>query len=147
MENKRLYSPKQIKDTLDKHGFKFSKSLGQNFLIDGNIVRKIVHESSITKDDFVLEIGPGMGTLTEELALNARRVVAMELMCVCQAIDLRGDKGLGKGTKAAYDTLRKLVAPLEEDRPLYEDINKSESIIIDESLIQNVEKEVGCLEF
>lgn len=79
MENKRLYSPKQIKDTLDKHGFKFSKSLGQNFLIDGNIVRKIVHESSITKDDFVLEIGPGMGTLTEELALNARRVVAVEL--------------------------------------------------------------------
>ena len=79
MENKRLYSPKQIQDTLDKHGFKFSKSLGQNFLIDGNIVRKIVREANITKDDYVLEIGPGIGTLTEELALNAKKVVAVEL--------------------------------------------------------------------
>ena len=79
MENKRLYSPKQIQETLDKHGFKFSKSLGQNFLIDGNIVRKIVREANITKDDYVIEIGPGMGTLTEELALNAKKVVAVEL--------------------------------------------------------------------
>ena len=79
MENKRLYSPSQIKETLDKYGFKFSKSLGQNFLIDGNIVRKIVREANITKDDYVLEIGPGMGTLTEELALSAKKVVAVEL--------------------------------------------------------------------
>lgn len=79
MENKRLYSPKQIKETLDRYGFTFSKSLGQNFLIDGNIVRKIVKEANITKDDYVLEIGPGMGTLTEELALNAKKVVAVEL--------------------------------------------------------------------
>ena len=79
MENKRLYSPSQIKETLDKYGFKFSKSLGQNFLIDGNIVRKIVREANITKEDYVLEIGPGMGTLTEELALNAKKVVAVEL--------------------------------------------------------------------
>lgn len=79
MENKRLYSPQKIKETLDKHGFKFSKSLGQNFLIDGNVVRKIASEANITKDDYVLEIGPGMGTLTEELALNAKKVVAVEL--------------------------------------------------------------------
>lgn len=79
MENKRLYSPNKIRETLDKYGFKFSKSLGQNFLIDGNVVRKIVREAEITKDDYVLEIGPGMGTLTEELALNAKKVVAIEL--------------------------------------------------------------------
>ena len=79
MENKRLYSPKYVKDLLNKYGFKFSKSLGQNFLIDGNIVRKIVREAGITSDDYVLEVGPGMGTLTEELALNAKKVVAVEL--------------------------------------------------------------------
>lgn len=79
MENKRLYSPSHVKEVLSRHGFKFSKALGQNFLIDGNIVRKIVSESNITKDDYVLEIGPGMGTLTEELALNAKKVIAVEL--------------------------------------------------------------------
>lgn len=79
LENKRLYSPNKIKETLDRYGFKFSKSLGQNFLIDGNVVRKIVKEAGITKDDYVLEIGPGMGTLTEELAINAKKVVAIEL--------------------------------------------------------------------
>ncbi len=79
MEDKRLYSPSYVKEILNRFGFKFSKSLGQNFLIDGNIVRKIVEESNITKDDNVLEIGPGMGTLTEELALKAKKVVAIEI--------------------------------------------------------------------
>ena len=79
MEDKRLYSPSHVKEVLGRHGFKFSKALGQNFLIDGNIVRKIVSESNITKDDYVLEIGPGMGTLTEELALRAKKVIAVEL--------------------------------------------------------------------
>lgn len=79
MEDKRLYSPSYVKEILNRFGFKFSKSLGQNFLIDGNIVRKIVEESNITKEDNVLEIGPGMGTLTEELALKAKKVVAIEI--------------------------------------------------------------------
>ncbi|MDD2447432.1 MAG: 16S rRNA (adenine(1518)-N(6)/adenine(1519)-N(6))-dimethyltransferase RsmA [Tissierellia bacterium] len=79
MENKRLYSPTHIKNTLDKYGFRFSKSLGQNFLIDGNIVRKIVEEAGINKETLVLEIGPGIGTLTEELAINAKKVVTVEL--------------------------------------------------------------------
>ncbi len=79
MKDKRLYSPKYIREILDKYGFEFSKSLGQNFLIDGNIVRKIGQEGNITKEDYVLEIGPGIGTLTEELALNAKKVVAVEL--------------------------------------------------------------------
>ena len=79
MEDKRLYSPKYIKEILERHGFRFSKSLGQNFLIDGNIVRKIVSEGNITAEDYVIEIGPGMGTLTEELALRAKKVVAIEI--------------------------------------------------------------------
>lgn len=79
MNNKRLYSPKRLKEILGKYNFKFSKSLGQNFLIDGNIVRKIVESAEITKEDYVLEVGPGMGTLTEELALNAKKVLAVEI--------------------------------------------------------------------
>ncbi|QQY79886.1 dimethyladenosine transferase [Keratinibaculum paraultunense] len=79
MNNRRLYSPKYVKEILDKYGFKFSKSLGQNFLIDGNIVRKISQIANITDKDCVLEIGPGIGTLTEELALNAKKVVAVEI--------------------------------------------------------------------
>lgn len=79
MEDNRLYSPRYIKYIMDKYGFRFSKSLGQNFLIDGNIVRNIVKGADITEEDYVLEIGPGIGTLTEELALNAKKVVAVEL--------------------------------------------------------------------
>ncbi|NLV75394.1 MAG: 16S rRNA (adenine(1518)-N(6)/adenine(1519)-N(6))-dimethyltransferase RsmA [Tissierellia bacterium] len=79
MMNKRLYSPKYVKEILNKHEFEFSKSLGQNFLIDGNIVRKISQVGEITDEDYVLEIGPGIGTLTEELALNAKKVVAVEI--------------------------------------------------------------------
>ena len=79
MENKRLYSPSYIKEILNRHDFRFTKSLGQNFLIDGNIVRGIVENSGITEEDYILEIGPGIGTLTEELSLNAKRVVAIEI--------------------------------------------------------------------
>lgn len=77
--DKRLYMPSYVKDILKEYGFKFSKSLGQNFLIDGNIVKGIVEKANITKDDYVLEIGPGIGTLTEELALNAKKVISVEL--------------------------------------------------------------------
>lgn len=100
--------------------------------------------SSANQEDHV-----SMGTIaarkTREILNNARRVVAMELMCACQAIDMRGDKGLGKGTQAAYNTIRHLVPTLNEDRPLYEDINKCESVLIDESLVKNVEGKVGIL--
>ena len=79
MEDKRLYSPSYVKEILGKYNFKFSKSLGQNFLIDGNIVRSIVEKAKITKDDYVLEIGPGIGTLTEELAIKAKKVIGVEI--------------------------------------------------------------------
>ena len=78
MDNKRLYTPSTIKEILNRHGFTMTKALGQNFLIDGNTVRGIVQGSGVTKEDRVLEIGPGIGTLTEELALEAKSVLAVE---------------------------------------------------------------------
>ncbi|MGO1580649.1 MAG: 16S rRNA (adenine(1518)-N(6)/adenine(1519)-N(6))-dimethyltransferase RsmA [Peptoniphilaceae bacterium] len=75
----RLYKPHVVSELLNKYGFRFSKSLGQNFLIDGNIVRKIADSSEVTEKDNVLEIGPGIGTLTEELSLRAKKVVAIEI--------------------------------------------------------------------
>ena len=77
MEN-RLYQSSYLAEILKKFNFSFSKSLGQNFLIDGNIVKNIVEKSGITDEDIALEIGPGFGTLTEELALNAKKVIAIE---------------------------------------------------------------------
>ncbi|HLR21490.1 MAG TPA: 16S rRNA (adenine(1518)-N(6)/adenine(1519)-N(6))-dimethyltransferase RsmA [Tissierellaceae bacterium] len=79
MSKDRLYSPRYVKRIIDKYDFRFSKSLGQNFLIDGNIVGNIVESANITKSDYVLEIGPGIGTLTEELARKAKKVVAIEI--------------------------------------------------------------------
>lgn len=79
MNEKRLYSPSYIREILDEYGFRFTKSLGQNFLIDGNIVRKICDEGHVNKEDDILEIGPGIGTLTEELSIRANKVVAVEI--------------------------------------------------------------------
>ncbi|MDO5027041.1 MAG: 16S rRNA (adenine(1518)-N(6)/adenine(1519)-N(6))-dimethyltransferase RsmA [Tissierellia bacterium] len=79
MKRDRLYSPKVIKSILKEFDFNFSKGLGQNFLIDGNVVRTIRESAQVTKDDYVLEIGPGFGTLTEELLMHAKKVVAVEI--------------------------------------------------------------------
>ena len=79
MEDRRLYSPGYLKEILENHGFEFTKSLGQNFLIDGNIVRAIVEGSNIDKNDQVVEVGPGVGTLTEELSNKAREVLSIEI--------------------------------------------------------------------
>ena len=78
MDSKRLYTPSRIKEILNHHGFTMTKSLGQNFLIDGNTVRGIVDGAGISKEDRILEIGPGIGTLTEELALRGKSVLAIE---------------------------------------------------------------------
>lgn len=79
MKDKRLYTPSHLKDILYGHGFRFTKSLGQNFLIDGNIVRGIVENSGITEESKVLEVGPGVGTLTEELGMKAGKVLSIEI--------------------------------------------------------------------
>ncbi len=79
MDEKKLYSPKIMKEILDRHGFEFSKSLGQNFLIDGNIINKIVDAAGIDDNTGVVEIGPGFGTLTQGLCNKAKKVVAIEI--------------------------------------------------------------------
>jgi 16S rRNA (adenine1518-N6/adenine1519-N6)-dimethyltransferase len=73
-----LTSPKIIKEILEKHKAKANKILGQNFLIDRNILNKIISASDIKKTDTVLEVGPGVGTLTQELAKYAKQVIAVE---------------------------------------------------------------------
>lgn len=74
-----LGNPKNTIEILNKYHFVFQKKFGQNFLIDTHVLDKIVHAADITKDDFVLEIGPGIGTLTQYLCEHAREVVAVEI--------------------------------------------------------------------
>lgn len=73
-----LTSPKIIKNFLLKYGSRPSKGLGQNFLIDENILKKIIKSADIKPDDVILEVGPGIGTLTVELAKKARKIIAVE---------------------------------------------------------------------
>ncbi|MEI7424890.1 MAG: 16S rRNA (adenine(1518)-N(6)/adenine(1519)-N(6))-dimethyltransferase RsmA [Candidatus Staskawiczbacteria bacterium] len=73
-----LTSPKIIKELLSKYETRPSKGLGQNFLIDKNVLRKIIEASNIKNDETILEVGPGLGVLTKELALKAGEVVAVE---------------------------------------------------------------------
>lgn len=75
----RLSSHRATKDIVDKHGFKFSKSLGQNFLIDNNVIDKIIDGARVKEGDKVIEVGPGIGTLTREMAKRAEKVVAVEI--------------------------------------------------------------------
>ena len=74
-----LGNPKYTIEVLQKYDFVFQKRFGQNFLIDSHVLEKIMDASQITKEDFVLEIGPGMGTMTQYLAEAAREVAAVEI--------------------------------------------------------------------
>lgn len=74
-----LGNPTNTIAVLNRYGFSFQKKFGQNFLIDENVVEKIARDAGVTKDDFVLEIGPGIGTMTQILCENAREVVAVEI--------------------------------------------------------------------
>jgi 16S rRNA (adenine1518-N6/adenine1519-N6)-dimethyltransferase len=74
-----LGNPKNTIEVLNKYKFIFQKKFGQNFLIDTHVLDKIILAADITKEDFVLEIGPGIGTLTQYLCENAREVVAVEI--------------------------------------------------------------------
>ena len=75
----KLSNPQKTIEVLQKYNFTFQKKFGQNFLIDPHVLDKIIAAAEITKDDFVLEIGPGIGTLTQYLAEAAREVVAVEI--------------------------------------------------------------------
>ncbi|MCI5639935.1 MAG: 16S rRNA (adenine(1518)-N(6)/adenine(1519)-N(6))-dimethyltransferase RsmA [Lachnospiraceae bacterium] len=71
--------PQNTIEVLQKHDFHFQKKFGQNFLIDTHVLEKIVQAAGVTKDDFVLEIGPGIGTMTQYLCESAREVMAVEI--------------------------------------------------------------------
>ena len=74
-----LGNPKNTIEIIQKYGFNFQKKFGQNFLIDTHVLDKIIEESGITKEDCVLEIGPGIGTMTQYLCENAGEVIAVEI--------------------------------------------------------------------
>ena len=77
--NEKLSDPKKTIEDIQKYQFAFQKRFGQNFLIDAHVLEKIVSAAGITKDDCVLEIGPGIGTMTQYLAESAGQVIAVEI--------------------------------------------------------------------
>ncbi|MEB7422931.1 16S rRNA (adenine(1518)-N(6)/adenine(1519)-N(6))-dimethyltransferase RsmA [Staphylococcus arlettae] len=79
MEMKDIATPSRTKALLNQYGFDFKKSLGQNFLIDVNIIHKIIDASDIDEHTGIIEIGPGMGSLTEQLAKHAQKVLSFEI--------------------------------------------------------------------
>lgn len=89
--------PQNTIAVLQKYNFNFQKKFGQNFLIDTHVLEKIIEASGITKEDFVLEIGPGIGTMTQYLCESAREVVAVEIDK--NLIPILGD------TLSAYDNV------------------------------------------
>lgn len=106
-----LGNPKNTIEVLQKYNFNFQKKFGQNFLINTGILEEIIEAAEITKDDFVLEIGPGIGTMTQYLCESAREVVAVEI-----------DKNLIpilQDTLSAYDNVEVI-----NDDILKVDINK-----------------------
>ena len=98
MKEPTLGNPQNTIEVLQKYNFVFQKKFGQNFLIDTHVLDKIIAAAEITKDDFVLEIGPGIGTMTQYLCENARQVIAVE-------IDTNLIPIL-KDTLSAYDNVR-----------------------------------------
>ena len=78
-EKMKLYAPSTIREIKEKHGFRLSKSLGQNFLTDKNIIDEIVASAQINPNDLVVEIGPGIGVITTEAAKYAKKVIAVEI--------------------------------------------------------------------
>src|SRR5690606_32974232 len=77
--HKDIATPVRTKEILEKYGFSFKKSLGQNFLIDPNILRNIVSHANLTENSGATEVGAGIGALTEHLAREAKKVVSFEI--------------------------------------------------------------------
>lgn len=73
------YSPKKMKELLEKHGFSLKKKFGQNFIVDENIIDAIINKSGVDKNTLVIEIGPGAGSLTYKLALSSGNVLCYEI--------------------------------------------------------------------
>lgn len=100
--------------------------------------------SSANQEDHV-----SMGTIAARKAMeimgNVRKVLAMEILAACQAIDLRGNKGLGKGTDIAFNIIRENIDFMTEDRVMNIDINICEEVLKSEKILKEVEKEIGIL--
>ncbi|WP_018663644.1 16S rRNA (adenine(1518)-N(6)/adenine(1519)-N(6))-dimethyltransferase RsmA [Heyndrickxia acidiproducens] len=113
---KDIATPIRTKEILSKYGFSLKKSLGQNFLIDPNVLRNITEQADLTEDSGTIEIGPGIGALTEHLARSSKKVVAFEI-----------DKRLAP---ILEDTL----SPYRNVKIVYEDVLKADvnKIIQDE---------------
>ena len=77
--HKDIATPIRTKEILEKYGFSFKKSLGQNFLIDTNILRNIVEHAGLTDESAAIEIGPGIGALTEQLAKVVKKLLPLKL--------------------------------------------------------------------
>lgn len=75
----KLANPQNTIEAIKKYNFAFQKKFGQNFLIDTHVLERIVTAAGVTKDDLVLEIGPGIGSMTQYLCENAREVIAVEI--------------------------------------------------------------------
>lgn len=99
-----LGNPKNTIEVLQKYNFNFQKKFGQNFLINTSILEEIIDAAEITKEDFVLEIGPGIGTITQYLCEAAREVVAVEIDT--NLIPILGD------TLSAYDNVEVMNADI-----------------------------------
>lgn len=76
---KEIATPSRTREIMDKHHLSFKKSLGQNFMLDGNILNKMVDATEVTAEDGVIEVGAGIGALTEKFAKRAKKVVAFEI--------------------------------------------------------------------
>lgn len=101
--------------------------------------------SSANQEDHV-SMGSIAARKAYEILLNLRRVLAIELMCGCQAVDLRGNKGMGSGTVEAYHTVREKITKLYDDRPLYGDINTCEEMVTSGLIVSRVEHKIGKIE-
>jgi len=118
---KDIATPVRTKEILKKYGFSFKKSLGQNFLIDTNILRNIVDHALLTDQSGAIEVGPGIGALTEQLAKRSKKVVAFE-------IDQR-----------LLPILDETLAPYDNTKIIHEDILKADVKKMMEEEFQGVE--------
>ena len=92
-----LYKPTELHSFLENHGIQPRKGLSQNFLIDGNIIRKIVATANVQARDVVLEIGPGPGALTQALLAAGAQVVAVEKDAACWRTPWSGSRQQTRG--------------------------------------------------
>ena len=116
MKEPTLGSPQNTIAVLQKYNFVFQKKFGQNFLIDTHVLDKIIRSAEITKDDFVLEIGPGIGTMTQYLACAAGKVVALEIDRALIPILADTLDGYDNVTVINEDVLKVDIAKLAEEQ-------------------------------